>query len=106
MWERLDTWLILGLLLWLLVCFLLDRCNKVKKLKQELKARRRAEHRAWLACEKARRQKRQMAARAEAVLDHTRACWKEEVAELELELAKKERLLNQKWREARENVQN
>ena len=104
MWERLDTWLVLALVLWFLAGFIIDRCLTVKKLKEELRDMKRREHRAWMAAEKARREKRQMAARKEAAVDYTIARWKEEVESLNREIEKKDRLLNQKWREARENV--
>lgn len=104
MFERLDTWLILALVLWLLIGFTIDRCATVKRLRKELEAVRRQEHRARVAAEKARREKRLMAMRKEAAVDYTIERWKEEVEELKREIEKKDRLLNQKWREARDNV--
>lgn len=104
LFERFDTWLLLWLALWLLVCFLIERCMTVKRLREELQDMKRQEHRAWMAAEKARREKRQMSARKEAAVDYTVSRWKEEVEALNREIEKKDRLLNQKWREARENV--
>ena len=104
MFERLDTWILLWFVLFLVGGFVVDRCLTVKRLREELQAMKRQEHRAWMACEKARREKRQMAARKEAAVDYTVARWKEEVEALNREIEKKDRLLNQKWREARENV--
>lgn len=106
MFERIETWILLWCILFLVAGFVVDRCLTVKRLREELQDMKRQEHRAWMAAEKARREKRQMAARKEAAVDYTVSRWKEEVAALTREIEKKDRLLNQKWTEARDNVQN
>lgn len=106
LFERIETWILLWCILFLVACFVADRCIAVKRLREELREMKRAEQRAWMAAEKARREKRQMAARKEAAVDYTVSRWKEEVAALTREIEKKDRLLNQKWTEARDNVQN
>lgn len=106
LFERLDTWLLLWFVLFLVGGFLIDRCLTIKQLRQELKAMKKKEREAWLACERLRREKKHMAVRKEAAVDYTVARWKEEVEALNREIEKKDRLLNQKWREVMSNVQN
>lgn len=103
--DRFDTWILIWFVLFFVSAFLLDRCLTVKRLRDELKAIKRQEHRAWMAAEKARREKRQLAIRKDAAVDYTRQRWKDDVDALTREIEKKDRLLNQKWREALENVQ-
>ena len=104
LFDRLDTWILLWFVLFSLFSFLVGRCWTVKRLREELQAMKRQEHRAWMAAEKARREKRQLAIRKDAAVDYTRQQWQDEVDALTREIEKKDRLLNQKWREAMNNV--
>lgn len=103
--DRFDSWILIWFVSFFIGGFLLDRCLTVKRLRDELKSIKRQEHRAWMAAEKARREKRQLAIRKDAAVNYTRQRWQDEVDALTREIEKKDRLLNQKWREAMENVQ-
>ena len=98
--ERIDTWLILWLVCFLVICWAFDRHTRIKRMEMEKAEQRkqiqilRAENRQL------RKEAMKLANRKETAISHTVELWQEEVKSLKAEIAMKDNLLNQKWKAA------
>lgn len=98
--ERLDTWLLLWLVCFLVICWAWDRHLRMKRMEMEKAEQRkqiqilRAENRQL------RKEVENLAKRKESALNHAHEVFQENEQRLLAELARKDRLLNQKWKAA------
>lgn len=98
--ERIDTWLILWLVCFLVICWALDRHTRIKRMEMEKAEQRkkiqilRAENRQL------RNEVESLAKRKEAALCHAHEVFQENEQRLLAEIARKDNLLNQKWKAA------